>query len=39
VSPPDPVRVTVLLLVDWFPAASFARTKYDTVALPGWVSV
>ena len=39
VSPVSPVRVTVLLLPDWFPAASLARTKYDTVALAGWVSV
>jgi hypothetical protein len=30
-----PVRVTVLLLADWLPAASRARTKYVTVALAG----
>ena len=34
-----PVRVTVALFGDWLPAASFARTKYDTVVPSGWLSV
>ena len=34
-----PVRVTVLLFADTFPAASRARTWYETVALSGWLSV
>ena len=32
-----PVRVTVLLLPERLPAPSRARTKYDTVAVVGWV--
>jgi hypothetical protein len=39
VSPPWPVRVTVLLLPETLPAASLARTWYDTVALSGCMSV
>ncbi len=34
-----PVRITVLLAADWLPAASFAFTKYETVALSGRLSV
>ena len=34
-----PGRVTVLLLDDWLPAASRARTWYETEVPSGWVSV
>src|SRR5690349_9313104 len=34
-----PVRVTVLLATEELPAASCAFTKYDTVAVSGWLSV
>src|SRR5882724_9829230 len=39
VGPPVPLRVTVLLAADWLPAASFATTKYITVAVSGWASL
>ena len=38
-APVLPFLVTVLLLPDVLPAASLARTKYETVALADWVSV
>jgi hypothetical protein len=37
--PELPFRVTVSLFADWLPAASFARTKYETDVLAGWLSV
>ncbi len=39
VLPPLPVRVTVLLAAEVLPAPSRALTKYDTVAVSGWLSV
>lgn len=37
--PGVPFLVTVLLFTETFPAASLARTKYETVAPADWVSV